>query len=203
MKWINIVLGSVFLIIIAICISFLINQPINENNNSSNYTEPNTETSNEIKWDHMPITYRYIDTEEFISTCKDYIKERIDRAFNEITNATAGVVSFRRLNEQESREDIAINCSNKVEVQDAEVGTSTAGLAGPQTIRNKIVHGQITFYPYRNCGTYPDTELHEILHIFGFEHNETNRLSLMYPAILKCDGKLDNYIREELIRIYG
>ncbi len=195
----NIILGLLFLIIITICISFLINLPIN---NETLLTE-DYKSSDEIKWDHMPITYRYIDTSEFVSTCKEYIKERINKAFNEITNATKGIVSFKRLNEQESGEDITINCSNKVEVQNAEVGTSTAGLAGPTLIGNKIIHGQITFYPYQNCGTYPDTELHEILHVFGFGHNETNRLSLMYPTILKCDGKFDNDIKEELIRIYG
>ncbi len=167
-----------------------------------NTTEDMIKDPGKKYWDHMPLTYRFEDTEEFISTCQDHIKERVKGAFDIVKNETSGAVYFV---EVDYDEDIIIRCSNKIQTDGrAAVGISTAGEGGPTLIQgNKILEGELNFYPYRNCGTFPDVELHEIMHVLGFGHNNSSRLNLMYPTNLKCDGTFDDYLKEELIMIYG
>ena len=52
-----------------------------------------------------------------------------------------------------------------------------------------------------NCN-WPATELHELMHVFGFNHSMDSN-SLMYPYLTSCNQKLDNSIIEELIRLYS
>ena len=56
------------------------------------------------------------------------------------------------------------------------------------------------------CLDYPDTEIHEILQVFGFKHNETDTLSIMYPEHMWCRldrFRIDGYILDKLKEIYG
>jgi hypothetical protein len=156
-------------------------------------------------WDHMPLTYAFRDTGEFVSTCQDHIKERIKGAFDIIKNETNESVYFIEVNYTEEDYDIVIKCSNKVQTDGrAAEGISTAGEGGPTKLKgNLILKGELNIYPYRNCGTFPDVELHEIMHVLGFGHNDSSRLNLMYPYNLKCDGQFDESLSTELIRIYG
>jgi hypothetical protein len=153
-------------------------------------------------WDHMPLTYRFNDTNEFVSTCQDHIKKRLKTAFDIVKNETQGIVYFV---EVDYNEDIIIHCSNKIQTDGkAEQGISTAGEGGPTLLQgNKIIKGELNLYPYRNCGVFPDVELHEIGHVLGFGHNKSSRLNLMYPINLKCDGEFDIYIRDDLIEVYA
>lgn len=72
---------------------------------------------------------------------------------------------------------------------------------------NKIVGGQLYFYNVREssysggCLEYPLTELHEMLHLFNYEHTESG---IMAPISLGCSQlKIDDWIIDDLKRIYS
>jgi hypothetical protein len=53
----------------------------------------------------------------------------------------------------------------------------------------------------KDC-TYPNVELHELLHVLGFDHSE-NKKSIMYPLIESCDQILDQSIINQLKLLYA
>ena len=136
---------------------------------------------NKLHWTHMPLTYYYD------SSCYGPIIPRIELAFNIITNETDSFVRFERV---EGDADINFLCYPHQNVkaliyQDAT--EYTFGLASPEIYGNKITQSTIEFWSIRNnsmpldCYTFPRLTIHEILHVLGFGHDETNRYSVMYP----------------------
>jgi len=125
--------------------------------------------------------------------------------------------AFRLLNEQvpelefypSSQEpDIEVMCNKQVE---GTLGRNffVAGEGGAEQIiqtkrYNVITKGVVLLYgnPHGalEC-SWPNIELHELMHVFGFEHS-TDKDSLMYPYLESCDQKLDEAIIEDLKELY-
>jgi hypothetical protein len=167
--------------------------------------------NSQLHFNHMPITYSFQPgVGSNARTCSDAQIERIDDAFRIIQNETGGAVIFLKV--VPGKEDISFYCAGiengnltyfsgsvfKIStfvVTEAESQFSHKG--------NIIKNGAITFYAHRNCGTFPDVEIHEILHILGFAHVD-NQTSIMYPLSLVCDrDSIDSKIVEEIIDTYN
>ncbi len=137
---------------------------------------------NSLAWDHMPLTY------SLAPECVGPIIPRIELALNELTNRTAGAVSFEKT---DKNADISFLCSKeKIELSTDGI---TLGQAYYNTLGNEIVSAQIQFGSVTedsrpsSCPNYPQLELHEILHVFGYEHNEQNHYSIMFPFEDGCN----------------
>lgn len=93
---------------------------------------------------------------------------RIHEAFGIIEIETEGEVFFEY--EPVNEGDIIITC------WDDQGEEGVAGEGGPIFYEGEreIIGGEVDFYPYLEdeifCENYPTTELHEILHVFGFGH---------------------------------
>ena len=156
-------------------------------------------SSDELHWGKMPITYRFVQekTDPEVITCPVYQVERVRDAFQIIHDETHNVVSFK---EVEIGGDILVRC-NGSKADDQLFMRLGDGYYGSSN--NLITYGELNFYTHRNCGTWPDIEIHEILHVFGFDHT-TNKRSIMYPIASSCDlGKIDEDIVQSLITTYS
>lgn len=168
-------------------------------------------------WDHMPLTY------SFDEGCVGPILDRIRWAFEEIENSTSNIVSFRKV---EFGADILFMCyEDQLDLGDGEI---TLGYAEPYYYGYIIDSATISFGSVseskrpQSCIYYPYLELHEILHVFGYEHNDDNTHSIMYPLEEGCKQfpeeltkvtvngnsfvpgyKIDDDIVRDLIQKYG
>lgn len=158
-----------------------------------------------LHWGHMPVTYNLVNPE----VCSEYERKRIHKSFEQIGIETNRVVYFEQGNS--SLADIHVSCFK---------GTRTVGYEPPYiviykeadtdytTSGNEIVSADIRIFGGDSttqrgiCWRYPDLEIHEILHAFGYEHND-NRTSLMYSEYIRCNLKIDADIIQDLIQIYG
>lgn len=148
----------------------------------------------------LPITYKIN-----LSTCGSLMAERFNNAFKQIAKETEGIVSFQRV---EGLANIDIICYLEVS-EEGEYFTSAHATVGK--IGGKADNAKMTFYnvdPIGNsrfsggCVSYPNTEIHEIMHIFGYGHNETVG-SIMNPISSGCRVlKIDDYIISDLKRVY-
>ncbi len=92
---------------------------------------------------------------------------RIQKAFGIIERETQGLIFFNF----EFEGDIIFDCP-----ENQHLDGNTAGEGGPIFYEGyrEIIGGEITLYPYGEdklrCESYPTTEIHEILHVFGFGH---------------------------------
>lgn len=150
--------------------------------------------------DELPITY------SISESCGSSQYGRINNAFNILSEESGYVVFFTYVN---SNPDIDIKCHLEAVEED---GYYTSGLATLGTIGYSVSGSEIDFYnvnPISNnrfpggCLTYPNTELHEILHTFGFDHNES-RNSIMNSVSSGCVVRsIDNYIIRSLQDTYS
>ncbi len=151
-----------------------------------------------MKFNHNSISYR------INSDCSAKEEERVVRAFGELSNQI-GIISFYPSSENP---DIEVSCSeeSKTSVQE---DFFIAGEGGAKEIiktgrYNVITNGVIFLYD----GTkgvkceWPNIELHELLHVFGFEHSQDEN-SLMYPYLESCEQRLDEEIITRLKELYS
>jgi len=99
---------------------------------------------------------------------------------------------------------ILVTCSENLQ-KPTQDGHFIAGEGGPTAIINAtnfavILNGSISLYRPDTCSK-PQIALHELLHAIGFDHNN-NENSIMFP-ITRCDQILDDYITDEINRIYA
>lgn len=118
-----------------------------------------------------PISYSFDST----LPCEGNKRDRVIQAFNIIQDKTDGIVSFDWLS---SGGEITIRCHPYPNP------AGHAGYGGPTVYEDgEIIGGDIDLYPvlpgYSECYSYPVTEIHEILHVFGFDHF-SNSNSIMY-----------------------
>ena len=152
-----------------------------------------------LHWGHMPLTYGFAVPNESNSNvnCQEHQVNRVIKAFEIVTNETGGAVNFL---EGEGDVDIEIYC-NKAQAEGP--GYMVLGDGGYEAYGNVIFKGTLNFYTHRNCGTWPDMEVHEVLHTLGFEHIDDKK-SIMYYEQVRCDaGKIDDEIVDKLIGIYS
>ncbi len=189
-------------------------------------------------WGHMPLAYSILNEEE----CGRYESNRIRRALADITNVTSNAVSFRKANASEAA-DIEISCSFidncykiTTEITDEysaryeticghKLGVTSTTLLGNRIVKAGIElfglagfaetkrEGPSGFY-VGTCG-HAITEVHELLHAFGYPHSDDNS-SIMYPsadvfslvtqkegACVGSDREIDNAIVDELVSTYS
>ena len=99
-----------------------------------------------------------------------------------------GIIKFHELDTSDA--DITIECPN--EVIEVSEGYLAAGEGGPSEIIKTdlfqvINKGKIFLYEDPQC-EYPIVEVHELLHVFGFNHTD-NPKSAMYN-ISNCDQRI-------------
>jgi hypothetical protein len=164
--------------------------------------------SDQIHWSHIPITYSLENQKD----CGSQEIQRIKRAFEVIKNETDGKVSFIETN---TLGDIQITCHKaSVEYDWSKNSEGYRALAEStyyleeDTYPKVISYGTIDFYDTlenrvsSNCKTYPDTEIHEILHLFGFDHvNE--KYNIMNPVQIYCPSSINKDIINRLDEIYN
>lgn len=153
-----------------------------------------------MRFNHNNISY-FINPE-----CDDEKTERVKSAFSIIHKET-GVISFRIGSEEDA--DILVGCS--LESYQKEENIFIAGEGGPTKIVNSslypiILRGKVMLYkesPHgevQKCDS-PVTELHELFHVFGFDHiNDSTKI--MYPYV-DCEQKIGEDLIEILINLYS
>ena len=177
----------------AVPISFLINQtPVLEDFSGNLQFYPN------MRFPEKQISYN-IDSE-----CDSGKENNVIESFNILSNKT-GLLSFAKADGVNNAE-ISISCQNaeiKAKLRDKYY---IAGEGGPTKIINTsffyvIKQGEILL-TYINSGCdYPVVELHELLHVLGFDHS-SNPESIMYPTS-SCSQRITQDITTELKRLYS
>lgn len=152
------------------------------------------------KFNHNSISFQ-IDP-----NCDNKKRNNVIRAFD-IVSEEVGLISFQ---ESSKEADIEVSCSEGA-VEEVESDYFIAGEGGAKEIiqtgrYNVINEGIILLYNNENSKTsncvYPSVELHELMHVFGFDH-VNNEKSLMYPYLESCEQRLDQSIIDELKRLYS
>ncbi len=169
-----------------------------------NFEEPIISNVNQfypnMKFNHNNIGY-FID-----GSCDENKKERMIQAFKEL-NKEVPLLTFVPLTRSP---DIEISCDeNKGKKIDEKHFVAGEGGAKEiiQTDRyNIITEGVILLYDnsklrVKTCD-YPNVELHELLHVFGFDHSE-DKGNIMYPFIESCNQILDQSIIDQLNQLYS
>ncbi|MBI2140812.1 hypothetical protein HYU16_00145 [Candidatus Woesearchaeota archaeon] len=156
-----------------------------------------------LHWPRMPVTY-FIENEE---GCGRYEANRIRRAFRDISNATGNAVLFAQANDSGSA-DIEIRCTFiedcyelSTDIRDDYVIRTETICQHPLGITKTLAEGNRLTKAYiemvglagfaetkhegpsgfyvGTCG-HTTTEIHELLHAFGYGHSEDNS-SIMSP----------------------
>ncbi len=136
---------------------------------------------------------------------------RMIKAFELISNEINNITFFE---ETDNDFDIEVICSKDEKYNEKFSGNNEeffiAGEGGAreiiQTERYNVINKGIILL-YENptnsiqCD-WPNTEVHELMHVFGFNHS-TDKKSLMYSYLVRCDQKLDDSIIKELNILYS
>jgi len=153
------------------------------------------------KFNHNVILY------EMDVNCDEQKKKRIMDAFGIVSEKVNKLTFKESFN---NGVDIVISCSEESK-ENIDEEHFIAGEGGAKEIvqtgkYNVINEGIIYLYESQDFKTakcnYPDVELHELMHVFGFQHSE-DKSSLMYPYLESCNQVLDDSIIDELNRLYS
>jgi hypothetical protein len=145
-----------------------------------------------LRFNHNLISY-------FIENyCDGERRNNMITAFD-IFSKEVGVVSFF---EGKSSSDIRIGCSDEF----VELGENlfAAGEGGPSRIINTsgfkvIEEGMILLYEAEDCD-YPIVELHELGHVFGFDHSKDPK-NIMYN-VSDCDQRMSKDMVDLMKELY-
>ncbi len=153
-----------------------------------------------MKFNHNDISY------VINGDCSQEKSQRMQEAFNDLSNR----VPYIKFLESSINPDIIVSCSSGEPNSNENKRYFIAGEGGAKEVvqtkkYNIIKQGVILLYDshskFAKCD-WSNIELHELLHVFGFDHNN-NKNSLMYPYLTSCDQKVDDNIISELIRLYS
>ena len=132
--------------------------------------------------------------------CSDVRATSMREAF-EIFHDKMDIISFYEIWEDSA--DIVVSCSDKY----IELGDNlfAAGEGGPTNITNTsnfktIQKGEIYLYKDQRCER-PMVELHELLHVFGFDHNLDPK-NIMYN-ISRCDQEVSQDMIDLINDLYS
>ncbi|MBT3397545.1 hypothetical protein HOA55_03870 [archaeon] len=146
-----------------------------------------------LRFDHNRISY------SLEETCPAVNKEKMIEGFAELSNKI-NVISFY---ETEGEPDIQVSCSE----EDIEIESNlfVAGEGGPTKIINAsafgiIKQGKILLYEEPRCD-YPVVEIHELLHVLGFDHS-TNPNNILFN-VSRCDQRVTSDIVRLLDELYS
>ena len=149
-----------------------------------------------MRFNHNDISF-FIDPQ-----CSSNENLRMKRAFA-ILSGQVPLVSFFELDNEQA--DILVACSPNFYEQ--EKNQFVVGEGGPTRVLGNLTipvieKGKIILYNQKGeqCD-YPITEIHELLHVFGYEHiNKSD--TIMYPYS-DCDQKLDPELISHMIQLYS
>ena len=163
------------------------------NENQSSYSD-NLQFNPNMRFSSSEISYNIEDS------CDEQKKIRVVEALDFI-ETKVGIINFFYSQENPG---ISVKCDEN-KYKESSGKYLIAGEGGPEFFYNGgfsiIENGTIfLFYKKSFCNTY-NVELHELLHVFGFEHS-SNPNSLMYPT-LACYQAVTNDIIQELVRLYS
>ena len=161
--------------------------------------------SSEISQFYPNMRFNHNDISYFINpNCSSSKMTRVERAFSILEEETQ-ILSFHTSNEGDA--EILVACSP--DEYEKEKNIFIAGEGGPtKTINTSmpvIVRGKVILYDQDNIHgdvecDYPVTELHEILHVFGFNHiNDSAKI--MYPYV-ECDQIIGKEFIDYLQELY-
>ncbi len=148
---------------------------------------------NNMRFDTNNISYSFVE-------CDETNTNRMKRVFQIISEETQTVYFY-----ESALPKIVIYCSEQK--GEERESSYVAGEGGPNKVilldlYPLIVDGKIYLYSQEkknNC-EYPVVEIHELMHVFGFDHiNKTNEV--LYPYV-NCEQRLTEDIVNELKRIY-
>jgi len=147
-----------------------------------------------MRFNHNNLTF-FINSE-----CSEEKKERMNNAFSIVESETE-IITFTP--DSEENADILIGCS--FDSYETEKNVFIVGEGGPTKMINLsvypiILRGKIILYNETSCD-YPITELHELFHVFGFDHINDSK-KIMYPYS-KCDQKINPEMIEKIKELYS
>jgi ssRNA-specific RNase YbeY (16S rRNA maturation enzyme) len=146
-----------------------------------------------MRFDKNNLSYSFVE-------CNEKMKDRMKKAFRIVSNET-GVLYFY----ESENPEILIYCSEQTKEQ--RNTTYVAGEGGPNKVilsdlYSLIIDGKIYLHEMkRESCEYPIVEIHELLHVFGFDHIN-NKSKVLYPYI-NCQQRITEDIISELQRIYS
>jgi hypothetical protein len=153
-----------------------------------------------MRFNHNDLTY------SFISACSDDKISKMIEAFG-VLEDRVGIISFQETTGEEA--DVLVSCSKE---RVSEAGNIfITGEGGPSKFLNLslyplILQGEILLYEElykerRSQCEEPVVEIHELLHVFGYDHVD-NKSSVLYPYFA-CDQELGDEFVDDLIRLYS
>ena len=148
-----------------------------------------------LRFNHNHISY-------FIEAgCSEIRENAMIEAFG-IFEDEMDLISFYEV-ENKIEADISVGCSDDY----IELGENlfVAGEGGPSKIINTsifklIEKGKISLYNDPQCD-YPIVELHELSHVFGFDHSD-NPSNIMYN-VSRCDQRITDDMIELIDKLYS
>jgi hypothetical protein len=151
--------------------------------------------SENLRFNHNNISY-FVD----MNSCSAKEASAMIEAF-EIFQEKMVIISFLQVLSEDA--DIKVSCPQKR----VELGDSlfAAGEGGPSEIINTtlfktIREGKIYLYESPRCD-YPVVELHELGHVFGFDHSENNK-NIMYNTS-NCDQRISDDMVQLMQDLYS
>ena len=152
-----------------------------------------------MKFNHNVISYS-LDPD-----CEQGKKDRMVEAFLELSKQVSSLDFYQ----SSEKADIEISCDESIK-EGLDESYFIAGEGGAKAIiqtgtYNVITEGIVLLHDSQENSItcdWPIVELHELLHVFGFDHS-TDEDSLMYPILNSCNQKLDIGIVEDLEKLYS
>jgi len=150
--------------------------------------------SENLRFNHDNISY------SIESSCSKIRSEAMQEAF-QILEEKINIIHFRETGN--GRADISVGCSD--DFVEFSKGLFAAGEGGPSEIINTsyfrvIQKGKVLLYKDPRCNR-PVVELHELLHVFGFDHSPDPK-SIMYN-VSSCDQKIGQDIIDLIKKLYS
>jgi hypothetical protein len=136
------------------------------------------------------------------SECDSATKNQTLKAFEIVSQKTQSIYFY----ESQNSPMISIYCSEQKGEQ--RNNSFVAGEGGPNKVIESdlyplIIDGKIYIYDSRSKDKceYQIVELHELMHVFGFDHL-ANKSTILYPYV-DCEQRLTDDIVSELKRLYS
>ncbi len=201
----SVIVGGILILLI---ILFYYDSPkeVTIQKNDTYLTEIRKIESDLYHWNHMPLTYSYSNIEE----CYPLRINRTEYALREIERLTNNTVRFVKTSE---KADISFICT-----RESNIGLNIETLGEAETEYDDYTKEikKSTIYLYggiqavdintkKDC-SYPDTEMHEILHAMGEEHTiHTKSVMnvLQQSCLQEINLDVDRVIFDRLKKIYA
>ena len=195
--------SSLTLIAFLIYLNFPVTASSNLNLNESTEIKNQTNSikiSSDISQFYKNMRFNHNNISYSTNNCDKTRIEKIKYAFSIIREKT-GLISFYPV---QTTPDISVECSRNTTLNEEE--SVIVGEGGPVEIYNSqlypsIMRGEIKIYEVSYCYNYPVLELHELMHVFGFNHvNKSD--DIMYPY-KDCDQRLGQEYIDFLKKLYN